>query len=142
MMHVLVRHKVSDYNRWKDAFDSHLTTRKRAGETGFRVFHNVDDPREVVLLLDWESIEEARKFMTSDELRERHGQSRGGGSSGSSIPRGCSHRSSQFGRLVIRGSEASRCKSPSKPLDSRLGFCASNHRLRWHPRTRLREITG
>lgn len=69
MMHVLVRHKVSDYTRWKEAFDSHLTTRKRAGETGFRVFHSVEDPREVVLLLDWESTEEARKFMSSDELR-------------------------------------------------------------------------
>jgi len=69
MMHVLVRHKVSDFNRWKDAFDSHLGTRKRAGETGFRLFQSVDDPREVVLLLDWESKEEARKFMGSDELR-------------------------------------------------------------------------
>ncbi len=69
MMHVLVRHKVTDYNRWKDAFDSHLNARKRAGETGFRMFHSVDDPREVVLLLDWDSAEEARKFMTSAELR-------------------------------------------------------------------------
>jgi quinol monooxygenase YgiN len=69
MMHVLIRHKVTDYNSWKNVFDSHLATRKRAGETGFRVFHNVDDPHEVVLLLDWESIEEARKFMTSEELR-------------------------------------------------------------------------
>jgi heme-degrading monooxygenase HmoA len=69
MMHVLVRHKVTDFNRWKDAFDSHLTARKHAGETGFRVLHSVDDPREVVLLLDWESTEEARKFMTSAELR-------------------------------------------------------------------------
>jgi quinol monooxygenase YgiN len=69
MMHVLVRHKVSDFNRWKEAFDSHLATRKRAGETGFRLFHSADDPREVVLLLDWRSAEEARKFMTSEELR-------------------------------------------------------------------------
>ncbi|MGC2109829.1 MAG: antibiotic biosynthesis monooxygenase [Candidatus Korobacteraceae bacterium] len=70
MMHVLVRHKVSDYNRWKEAFDSHLNTRKRAGETGFRLFHNVDDPAEVVLLLDWASTEEARRFMNSNELRD------------------------------------------------------------------------
>ena len=34
MVHVLVRHKVADYNRWKQAFDSHLNTRKHAGETG------------------------------------------------------------------------------------------------------------
>lgn len=68
MVHVLVRHKVSDYSRWKQAFDSHLNLRKHAGETACRIFHTVDDPREVVLFLDWEGIEQARKFMSSDEL--------------------------------------------------------------------------
>lgn len=71
MVHVLIRHKVSDYTRWKAAFDAHLTSRKHAGETGCRLFHNVDDPRDLVLLLDWASIDEARKFMNSDELRQR-----------------------------------------------------------------------
>lgn len=70
MMHVLVRHKVADYNRWKEAFDSHLNARKRAGETDCRVFHSTDEPHELVLLSDWNSLEEARKFMSSDELRE------------------------------------------------------------------------
>jgi quinol monooxygenase YgiN len=70
MVHVLVRHKVSDYNRWKEAFDSHLNTRKRAGETGFRLFHNEEDPRDITLLLDWETVEEARKFINSEELRD------------------------------------------------------------------------
>ena len=70
MVHVLVRHKVADYNRWKQAFDSHLNSRKQAGETAFRIFHSVDDPREVVLFFDWESVEQARKFMNSDELRK------------------------------------------------------------------------
>jgi heme-degrading monooxygenase HmoA len=70
MVHVLIRHKVADYNRWKQAFDSHLNSRKHAGETGCRIFHTVDDPREVVLFLDWDAIEPARKFMKSDELRK------------------------------------------------------------------------
>ena len=70
MVHVLIRHKVADYTRWKEAFDAHLNTRKAAGELGFRVFQVVDDPREVVLLLDWESVEHARQFMGSDELRK------------------------------------------------------------------------
>jgi len=69
MVHVLIRHKVSDYNRWKEAFDSHLNVRKRAGEMGFRLFHNTEDPRDITLLLDWQTVEEARKFMNSDELR-------------------------------------------------------------------------
>ena len=71
MVHVLIRHKVADYNRWKDAFDSHLTSRKRAGETGSHVFHSVDDPHDIIVLLDWQTIEEARKFMTSEDLKQR-----------------------------------------------------------------------
>ncbi|HUI83446.1 MAG TPA: cyclase [Candidatus Binatia bacterium] len=70
MVHVLVRHKVADYSRWKEAFDSHHTARKRAGETGCRLFHSVEDPRDIFLLLDWESTEQARRFMNSAELRD------------------------------------------------------------------------
>jgi quinol monooxygenase YgiN len=71
MVHVLVHHKVSDFNRWKESFDSHLSTRMRAGELGYRLFQSVDDPRDVTLLLDWDSAEHARQFMGSEELRDR-----------------------------------------------------------------------
>ncbi|HTV64532.1 MAG TPA: hypothetical protein VMD98_02950 [Bryocella sp.] len=71
MVHVLIRHKVADYGRWKEAFDSHLTNRKRAGEAGYQVLHSVDDPHDIVVLSDWQTIEEARKFMGSDDLRQR-----------------------------------------------------------------------
>jgi quinol monooxygenase YgiN len=69
MVHVLVRHKVSNYANWKSAFDSHLNARKHAGETGFRLFHSIEDPNEVFLLQSWESAEAARKFMNSDDVR-------------------------------------------------------------------------
>ena len=71
MVHVLIRHKVADFTRWKESFDSHLNTRKHAGELGFHLFQGVDDPREVTLLLDWDSVEHARRFFSSDELRSR-----------------------------------------------------------------------
>jgi len=71
MVHVLVRHKVADFNRWKESFDSYLNTRMHAGELGFHLFQGVDDPRDVTLLLDWDSIEHARRFMGSEELRSR-----------------------------------------------------------------------
>ena len=70
MVHTLVRHKVADFNRWKQAFDSYLPTRQRGGETAFRVFHAVDDPHDVVVFCDWDSLERARKFMNSDDLRK------------------------------------------------------------------------
>ena len=71
MVHVLVRHKVADFTRWKESFDSHLSARLRAGELGFHLFHSMDDPRDVTLLLDWDSIEHARQFMGSDDLKNR-----------------------------------------------------------------------
>jgi len=70
MVHVLVHHKVADYSHWKEAFDSHLSTRKRAGEIGSHLFHNLDDPHEIYVLSDWQTVEEARKFMSSSELAE------------------------------------------------------------------------
>jgi quinol monooxygenase YgiN len=71
MVHVLVRHKVADFTRWKELFDSHLNARMRAGELGFRLFQGVNDPRDVTLLLDWDSVEHARQFMGSDDLRNK-----------------------------------------------------------------------
>ena len=70
MVHVLVHHKVADYGRWKEAFDSHLSVRKHAGETGFRLFHSAEDPHDIFVMLDWQTVEEARKFMNSAELRD------------------------------------------------------------------------
>lgn len=70
MIHVIVRHKVADYGRWKESFDSHLASRKAAGEVGSRILQSVDDPREVTILLDWDSLERARKFAGSDDLKQ------------------------------------------------------------------------
>ena len=70
MVHVLIRHKVADYPKWKQGFDAFLNHRMAGGETGFRVFQSIDDPRDVTVLTDWESTEHARRFMKSDDLRK------------------------------------------------------------------------
>ncbi len=75
MVHVMVRHKVADYVRWKEAFDGHLSARKAAGEVGNRILLSVDDPHEVTLLLDWDSLERARRFAKSDDLKQKMQQS-------------------------------------------------------------------
>lgn len=69
MVHVIVRHKVADYTKWKQAFDAYLNRRMGAGETGFRVFQSIDDPRDVTVVTDWENLDSARRFMKSDDLR-------------------------------------------------------------------------
>jgi hypothetical protein len=70
MIHVIVRHKVADYGRWKEKFDAHLSTRKAGGELGHRLFTSAEDPRDVTIFMDWDSLENARKFATSDDLKQ------------------------------------------------------------------------
>jgi len=70
MIHVIIRHKVADYGRWKEAFDAHLNARKAGGEMGHRLLLSVDDPRDVTVVLDWDGLDRARRFASSDELKQ------------------------------------------------------------------------
>jgi hypothetical protein len=70
MIHLIVRHKVADYGRWKEVFDAHLNTRKANGEIACQLFVSVEDPRDLTLLMDWDGLERARSFTQSDELRQ------------------------------------------------------------------------
>ena len=69
MPYLLVRHKVEDYERWKPVFD-HGATRKRSGSKGGWILRNAFDPNELVILLEWDSSENARRFLNADETRE------------------------------------------------------------------------
>jgi hypothetical protein len=51
MPYVLVRHKVSDFSKWKAAYDSHSSARHEAGLKEEHLLQMIDNPNEVVLLL-------------------------------------------------------------------------------------------
>jgi heme-degrading monooxygenase HmoA len=70
MVHVLVRHKVADYSRWRAVFDDALMMRRNAGEQSYRVFRSYENANEVSLLCDFDTLEHARAFLTSDSLKE------------------------------------------------------------------------
>ena len=71
MPYLLVRHKVEDYEQWKPVFDhDHGATRKRSGSKGGWILRNAFDPNELVILLEWDSSENARHFLNADETRE------------------------------------------------------------------------
>jgi len=70
MAYLLVRHKVKDYSKWKTVFDEHAATRKASGSRGGRLFRNGDNPNEVVILFEWDSIEKAKKFAQSEDLKK------------------------------------------------------------------------
>ena len=51
MPHLLVRHKVSDFSKWKSAYDAHSPARKEAGLKEEHLRRNMDDPNEVITVV-------------------------------------------------------------------------------------------
>ena len=70
MVNVIVRHKVEDFGKWKPVYDEHASARKEAGCQSDKVCQNGDDPNDVAVYFDWDSLENFKKFGDSDELKE------------------------------------------------------------------------
>ena len=70
MAHILIRHRVNDYAAWKSAFDEFIGFRRSGGEKTYRIYHPEDDPNNLILLFEWDSIDNARTFLGSQELKE------------------------------------------------------------------------
>lgn len=58
-----IEHPVTDYAVWKQAFDRFAGLREGAGVRGHRVRRPVDDPRYVVVDLDFDTAEQASSFL-------------------------------------------------------------------------------
>lgn len=69
-----VRHKVEDYTRFKSTFDSGIAIRKAGGEKSYQIFRTVDDPNDLVLLFEWDNLDNFQKYSQSEELREAQQQ--------------------------------------------------------------------
>ena len=70
MPYLLVRHKVSDFSKWKAAYDAHLPAREEAGLKEGHLLRNMEDPNEVILLFEAEDLQKAKEFGASADLRE------------------------------------------------------------------------
>ena len=64
----LIRHKVTDFDTWRRAFDEDAGTRRANGSRGWRIFRNSAEPDEVWILLEWDDLMRARHFAQSDDL--------------------------------------------------------------------------
>ena len=72
MVYICMRYAVADYAAWRGVFDANVSTRLAAGCTGTtNVYRDVDEPNTVTLVMEWDSAENARKFMDDPALRER-----------------------------------------------------------------------
>ena len=66
MIYLYIRQTVGDYIQWKEGFDSRLAARQAGGATDETlVLRNVDDPCEIIVLLGWRDLAQARTFSQS-----------------------------------------------------------------------------
>ena len=70
MAHAIIRHRVKDYDTWKAGFDDFAEQRRAGGETAYEIFRPQDDPDNLILHFEWDSLENARAFMDSAALKE------------------------------------------------------------------------
>ena len=68
MAHLLIRHRVSNFKEWKQVFDSHSGAQQKAGLHIQKFFRNVDEPDEIILLFDAETLEGARGFVAAPDV--------------------------------------------------------------------------
>lgn len=70
MVRMMIRHKVNDYAHWRRGYDGFDEERRGMGVTGDAVFQAVNDPNDVTVWHDFESMEAAQAFAHSPRLRE------------------------------------------------------------------------
>ena len=68
MPYLLEQHKVHDYALWRAVFDADAAGQKTAGCCGARILRNADDPEEVIVLFEWDTLERARQRIESATL--------------------------------------------------------------------------
>jgi hypothetical protein len=67
-----IEHGVRDYDAWKQSFDSDPVGREAGGVRSYRIFRTVDDPNDVVIELEFDSVSDAEAFRA--KLRELWGR--------------------------------------------------------------------
>jgi heme-degrading monooxygenase HmoA len=70
MAYVLIEHRVGDFEIFREVYLDDAERRERLGCKGGLVFRVADDPNEVIVMLEWETVEGARDFAGSLELEQ------------------------------------------------------------------------
>jgi quinol monooxygenase YgiN len=70
MATLFVRHDVADFASWKKAYDDFSDHRQNLGVIGQGVYQHEDDPNDVTLYHHFKSMDAAKAFMASPELKQ------------------------------------------------------------------------
>jgi quinol monooxygenase YgiN len=66
---MFVRHEVADYATWHKSYDAFAATQKKLGVTAQAVYQSTDNPNDVTATHDFASVEKAKAFAASPELK-------------------------------------------------------------------------
>jgi quinol monooxygenase YgiN len=77
MPYVLCILEVKDFADWKSAYDIEegAAIRKTANMKSYQIFQCEDDPNKIVHLSQWDNMDDAHKFLQSEELKKANQQS-------------------------------------------------------------------
>ena len=68
-VHMFVRHEVADYSTWRKAYDGFRATQKKKGVVSQAVYQSVDNPNDVTVTHVFHTLEQAKAFAASPELK-------------------------------------------------------------------------
>jgi quinol monooxygenase YgiN len=68
-VHMFVRHEVTDFATWKKGYDAFHATQKKLGVISQSVYQSVDDPNDVTVTHKFLSLDAAKAFAASPELK-------------------------------------------------------------------------
>jgi hypothetical protein len=60
-----IEHAVPDFGKWKEAFDSDPVGREKSGVRSYRVLRPIDDPKFVLIDLEFDTAGEAEALLAS-----------------------------------------------------------------------------
>src|SRR5919112_847290 len=69
-----IRHRVEDYRKWKEGFDSTAEYKRSHGWNGYRLYAIEGDQNHVLVMEEFDTAEHAREFLGSEYLREAMGR--------------------------------------------------------------------
>lgn len=70
MASIIVRHKVSDYTKWKKVYDQYKPTVKSMGGKSQSLMRSAVDPHELVILTKFDNVDLGRKWAESEDLKK------------------------------------------------------------------------
>src|SRR5215212_2736575 len=69
-----VRHRVEDYPKWKEVFDSTAEYKRSNGWKGYRIHAIEGDNNHLLVMEEFETEDQTREFIGSEYLREAMGR--------------------------------------------------------------------